>query len=134
MKNLILALSFLLLAACAGGGGGGGAPATDNAGNLTPGPTVNTYVFRVIGEGQSFVGVMYSDFGLPSQVTTPISQQVISGGPYDYTVYGDNAVGQFAFRGGGGSLTIELYKNGVLVDSDTTNVLNNSLSVDVDAQ
>lgn len=129
MKNLLMILGLIGLVGCAGGSGGGSSSAGDSApGSSSPVVTSKTYTFRVIGNGLSFQGQMTQNMGDSDTLTTPISLQTISGGPYDYAIYGRTAFADFAFRGGSGTLTVELYENGTLVDSRSTSTVGNSLS------
>lgn len=117
-----------------GSGPGGGAPGSGGSGGDDPTPpaVVHTYVFLVSGTGEEFAGVLTTNVDDPDEIETVIHQHVIAAGPEDTTVYGRNVMGDFAKRGGVGTLTVELWRDGVLFDTQSTAVNGTSLAFSAD--
>lgn len=124
MKNLLLILILCILTACGSGNGGGTNSVAPGAGPTQPtnpgGDPVPvgtaTFVFRVLGSaGTTIMGAVYSDFAMGSQAETPLSY-MLQGFAADYTVTGYN--GAFIVNANQ-SVTVEVYRSGVLVDTRT---------------
>jgi hypothetical protein len=115
MKYGILILLFLT---------GCGAAPTGSDGTQVQGsspvaaPTVHSYVYTIAGNGVSYAADLYWDMSTPGQSDSPIATHTDGVTPDTYPIGGVNTFSQITNHGGG-TLTITLTRDGVLVQTKT---------------
>lgn len=123
----------LLLLLALSGCGAGATPAALTA--TTAGPTIvnHTYVFQMSGASINTAYDVFTDLGLTSQQETASTGVVLpaNGSALTLTVSGKTVSAQFTNKTGG-NLSVILVRDGVAVQSQSVNILNNSIHFDSD--
>lgn len=127
MKNILntlLILSALFFVGCAGGGGGNGAAAP--AGPVDDG--VYDYTYKLTG---SVDNIQYaldarSNFGDADETTVNTGIIMLQAGGQEYYFTGRNFYSSLTLRSAG-TITIEVYKDGVLIDTAQISNVNTSI-------
>jgi len=122
MKTIFVLLAFALLqigCAPAGGGSSSGGAAPVVAAPVAP--TVHTYTLRVTGTpGTQFAIGLTVNFGEADQVQFNSGNGTLGMGGVDFPLDGRNVLSQMQ-QNSVGALSFELYKDGVLIETRTTN-------------
>lgn len=138
IPSIFLILLASTLSACQSGGGsgasGGGGPGPSGGAPDDPVvPDTHTYVLIPMGDNEEYAGSITVDVGTLYQFETLIHQHIIlPGAPQDVTVTGENVVANFSKISGAGTLTVELWRDGILFDTKSTAVNGTSISFSVD--
>lgn len=131
MKHLML-LSIFVLSAC-----GANIPTEGEVRSLASSviDPNSTYTYKVHGQGITFAAGVYANFGSAQQLETDTGNITIpDGNSVDVSIYGLNTVGQITYNAGAGTLTVEVYKNNVLMDTKTIAAAGNSVSFNIDIE
>lgn len=95
----------------------------------------STYTYKVSGQGITFAAGVYANFGAADQIESNTGNITIQDAtPIEISTYGLNTVASIAYNGGAGTLTIEAYKNGSLVETKTIHASGLSANFNIDIE